>query len=99
MSDNKVSRRRALGSVGAIVAGTVAGSKMTSGQTPAAPRERAPWEPPLQARLAPREELVNLLEFEEEAKKKLAPATFALIAGGDRALFDRITLRPRINVP
>ena len=47
----------------------------------------------------PREELVNLLEFEEEAKKKLPPATFALIAGGDRALFDRITLRPRMNVP
>ena len=51
------------------------------------------------ARMAPREELVNLLEFEEEAKKKLPPATFALIAGGDRALFDRITLRPRMNIP
>ena len=99
MSDHKVSRRRALGSVGAIVAGTVAGSKIASGQTPAAPRERAPWDPPVQARIAPREELVNLLEFEEEAKKKLQPATFALVAGGDRALFDRITLRPRMNVP
>ena len=64
-----------------------------------AARERAPWEPPVQMRLAPREELVNILEFEEEAKKKLQPATFALIAGGDRALFDRITLRPRMNIP
>src|SRR5262245_28382391 len=99
MSDHKVSRRRALGSVGAIVAGSVAGSKIASGQTPAAQRERAPWDPPVQARVAPRDELVNLLEFEEEAKKKLPPATFALIAGGDRALFDRITLRPRMNVP
>jgi isopentenyl diphosphate isomerase/L-lactate dehydrogenase-like FMN-dependent dehydrogenase len=85
--------------VGAIVAGTVAGAKIANGQTPSAPRERAPWEPPLQVRLAPRDELVNLLEFEEEAKKKLPPATFGLIAGGDRALFDRITLRPRMNVP
>src|SRR5688500_7424263 len=96
---NKLSRRRALGSVGAIVAGTVAGANIASGQAPAAPRERAPWEPPVPVRLAPREELVNILEFEEEAKKKLTPATFALVAGGDRALFDRITLRPRMNIP
>ena len=99
MSDQKFSRRRALGSVGAIVAGTVAGAKLASGQTPAPQRERAPWEPPVEVRVVPREELVNLLEFEEEAKKKLQPATFALVAGGDRALFDRITLRPRMNIP
>jgi len=99
MSEHKVSRRQALGSVGAIVAGTVAGSTIASGQTPAAPRERKPWEPPVLMRVAPREELVNILEFEEEAKKKLQPATFALIAGGDRALLDRITLRPRMNIP
>ena len=99
MSDNKVSRRQALGSVGAIVAGTVAGSKIANGQAPAAPRERAPWEPPLPVRVTPMEEIVNILEFEDEAKKKLQPASFALIAGGDRALFDRITLRPRMNIP
>src|SRR4026209_674566 len=99
MSDNKLSRRQALGSVGAIVAGTVDGSPMRNGTTAAQQRERSPWEPPVQVRLAPPEELVNLLEFEEEAKKRLAPATFAVIAGGDRALFDRITLRPRQNVP
>jgi 4-hydroxymandelate oxidase len=81
------------------VAGTVAGSKTASGQSPAAPRGRAPWEPPLPVRVTPREELVNILEFEEEAKKKLQPAMFALVAGGDRALFDRITLRPRMNIP
>ncbi len=99
MSENKLSRRQALGSVGAIVAGTVAGSAI-GGEAPAAQqRERAPWEPPVPLRVTPREELVNLLEFEEEAKKKLPPATFALIAGGDRALFDRITLRPRMNIP
>lgn len=81
------------------MAGTVAGANIASGQAPAVPRERAPWEPPLLTRVAPREELVNLIEFEEEAKKNLQPATFALIAGGDRALFDRITLRPRMNIP
>jgi hypothetical protein len=49
--------------------------------------------------LAPRVELVNTLEYEEQAKRKLAPAVFAHIAGGERASFDRITLRPRQLVP
>lgn len=50
-------------------------------------------------RLAPREDLVNTLEYEEEAKKILSPAVYSLIAGGDRTLFDRITLRPRMLMP
>jgi 4-hydroxymandelate oxidase len=102
MSDKKLSRRQALESVGAIVAGTIAGSKLANGQTPST----APLPPkppraadPAPARVAPRDELVNVPEYEDEAKKKLAPATFALIAGGDRAMFDRITLRPRLLVP
>jgi 4-hydroxymandelate oxidase len=93
MSNNRLSRRQALGSVGAIVAGTVAGSKLASGQTATAPGQTP------SPHLAPREELVNTLEFEEEARLKLSPATYALIAGGDRAMFDRITLRPRMLVP
>jgi 4-hydroxymandelate oxidase len=97
MSEHKVSRRQALGSVGAIVAGTVAGSSLAQGQTPA-PQRPMPGTEPGAARLAPREDLVNTLEFEEEAKKKLPAATYALIAGGDRAMFDRITLRPRMLV-
>ena len=48
--------------------------------------------------VAPRAELVNTLEYEEQAKLKLAPAVYSLIAGGDRAAFDRITLRPRVLV-
>jgi 4-hydroxymandelate oxidase len=48
---------------------------------------------------APRVELVNTLEYEEQAKRRLAPAVFAHIAGGERASFDRITLRPRVLVP
>ncbi len=82
-----------LGTAGAVVAG----SKLAAGQSPS--RGRGPWDAAPVARLAPRDELVNLLEFEEEAKKKLSPAAFGLIAGGDRALFERITLRPRMNVP
>ena len=96
MSDKTFSRRQALGTVGAIVAGTVAGSKLASGQTPAALRTAADA---AAARVAPRDELVNVLEYEDEAKKKLTAATYALIAGGDRAMFDRITLRPRMLVP
>ena len=94
MTDNKLNRRQALESVGAIVAGTVAGSALAKGQAPAARPALDPSAP----RLAPMDELVNTLEFEEEAKKKLAPATYALIAGGDRAMMDRITLRPRMVV-
>jgi 4-hydroxymandelate oxidase len=50
-------------------------------------------------RLAPRDQLVNTLEFEEQAKRTLTAGVFASIAGGDRAPFDRITLRPRMLSP
>ena len=50
------------------------------------------------ASVAQRAELVNTLEYEEQARLKLAPAVYALIAGGDRSGFDRITLRPRMLV-
>jgi 4-hydroxymandelate oxidase len=50
-------------------------------------------------RPAPRQELVNVLEYEEQAKTILAAGVYALIAGGDRAAFDRITLRPRMLQP
>ena len=61
MSDKPLSRRQALGSVGAIVAGTIAGSKLASGQTaaPAAPRATADMP---KVRVAPRDELVLLLQ-------------------------------------
>jgi isopentenyl diphosphate isomerase/L-lactate dehydrogenase-like FMN-dependent dehydrogenase len=42
--------------------------------------------------------LVNAFEFESVARRKLDPVTFALIAGGDRRAFDRITFRPRMMV-
>jgi isopentenyl diphosphate isomerase/L-lactate dehydrogenase-like FMN-dependent dehydrogenase len=46
----------------------------------------------------PLEELVNTLEVEAIARHKLDEATFALIAGSNRAPFERITFRPRMMV-
>jgi len=57
---------------------------------------RVPLPPPA---LAPRGDLVNVLEFEPQARLVLGPAKAALIAGSDRTVTDRITLRPRMNIP
>jgi hypothetical protein len=54
---------------------------------------------PAAMRLVPRTDLVNVLEFEEQAKRALEPAAFARIAGGDRSAFDRLTLQPRVMIP
>jgi len=50
-------------------------------------------------RLAPREQLVNVLEYEAQARLKLGADTAAELGDGDRSEFDRITLRPRMLVP
>src|SRR5436190_22666461 len=49
-------------------------------------------------RIPPVGELLNAAEFEAIAQRKLDPATFAEIAGGDRSAFERITFRPRMMV-
>jgi 4-hydroxymandelate oxidase len=54
---------------------------------------------PAPERLVPREDLVNTLEFEEQAARRLPPERRALLAGSPRESLDRITLRPRICVP
>lgn len=97
MREHNLTRRQALGAAEAVVAGSVAGSNLAQGQMAPAPGVR-PTEPG-PVRLAPRAELVNTTEYEEQAKLKLAPALYSLVAGGDRAAFDRITLRPRLLVP
>jgi isopentenyl diphosphate isomerase/L-lactate dehydrogenase-like FMN-dependent dehydrogenase len=51
------------------------------------------------ARLVPRTDLVNVLQFEAQAQRALTPAVFARMAGGDRAPFDRVTIQPRVMVP
>jgi len=52
-----------------------------------------------QSKLPRREELVNVLEFEESAQLALDAAVYSTIAGGQRAGFDRVTFQPRLLVP
>lgn len=47
---------------------------------------------------APLTELVNVLEFADEAARVLGAAPFRTLAGSDRAAFDRITFRPRMMI-
>ena len=49
--------------------------------------------------LVPRSDLVNVLEYETQARLVLGPAKVAPILGSDRTVTDRITLRPRMNIP
>ncbi len=55
-----------------------------------------PTPPPV---LVPRTDLVNVLEYESQARLVLGPAKVAPILGSDRTITDRITLRPRMNIP
>jgi len=48
-------------------------------------------------RIAPYNELVNTFEFEEMARRSLAPAVFSEIAGSDARAFDKITFRYRMR--
>jgi len=50
-------------------------------------------------RLPRRQDLVNVLEYEDVAKQVLDAAVYTAIAGGSRAAFDRMTFRPRYLVP
>jgi 4-hydroxymandelate oxidase len=88
MATHNLTRRRALGVAGAVLVGSKAAPAPTAGVQPGAERTG----------LVPRVELVNTLEYEEQAKLTLTPAVYSLIAGGDRSGFDRITLRPRVLV-
>lgn len=86
------SRRQALGVV------TVAGTAGMTLPALAAPEAvlHIPTPPP---RPVPRGDLVNVLEYEEQARLALGPARIAPILGSDRSVTDRITLRPRMNIP
>jgi len=84
MSERAVTRRQTLGRLGSIVTDTVAGAQPRAGDG---------------VRLAPRDQLVNVLEYEEQAKRVLGGSAYSAIAGGDRSAFERITLRPRMMVP
>ena len=57
---------------------------------------RAPVPPPV---LVPRGDLVDVLEYEPQSRLVLGAARVAPILGSDRTVTDRITLRPRMNIP
>jgi len=96
------SRRQAAGAIGTVMGTAVAAGMVTlpaSGapaQTSAAAPLRMPDPPPV---LVPRTDLVNVLEYETQARLVLGPAKVAPILGSDRTVTDRITLRPRMNIP
>ncbi len=87
------SRRQVIGVMATTVsAGMAAATTPAHGATPL----REPIPPPV---LAPRADLVDVLEYEPQARLVLGPAEVAPILGSDRTITDRITLRPRMNVP
>lgn len=88
MSKAPFNRRQALARFGSLLAAS-----------PLLNAQRAPQligEPP--GRIAPRQELINVLEFEPMAERKLNSLTYAALAGGDRQAFGRMTLRQRLMV-
>jgi len=88
MKKTILTRRKALAGFGSLVAA----SPLVADHPP-----KLIGEPP--GRIAPREDLVNVLEFENMAQRKLAPDVYTAIAGGDRSFFERITFRPRMMAP
>jgi isopentenyl diphosphate isomerase/L-lactate dehydrogenase-like FMN-dependent dehydrogenase len=94
MSQSPVTRRQVLVAASALTAATITGAGLAEGQNGAAPTP-----PTLKPRLTPRADLVNVLEYEAEAARVLPAVHRTSLTGSDRALFDRITLRPRMNIP
>jgi 4-hydroxymandelate oxidase len=98
----RTSRRQAVGVMGTSVAAGIMGATMpalgASAQSPASAETglRMPTPPPV---LVPRGDLVNVLEYEVQARLVLGAAKVAPILGSDRTVTDRITLRPRMNIP
>ena len=94
------SRRQAVGVMGTTVAAGLVSTALPASaapaQTAAATPLRMPDPPPV---LVPRTDLVNILEYETQARLVLGPAKAAPILGSDRTVTDRITLRPRMNIP
>jgi 4-hydroxymandelate oxidase len=94
------SRRQAIGVMGATVSAGMVGAAPPALGAPAKPAAampfREPTPPPVQV---PRTDLVDVLEYEPQARLVLGPAKVAPILGSDRTVTDRITLRPRMNIP
>jgi 4-hydroxymandelate oxidase len=85
--------------MGATSVGAAGAALSVSGaaaQSQAAGPLRTPMPPPA---LAPQADLVNVLEYEAQARLVLGAAKLASIAGSDRTVTDRITLRPNMMIP
>ena len=91
-STGGTSRRRALGVMGATA--TAGMAAMPALGAPTVYHEPVP--PPVQV---PRGDLVNVFEYEDQARLVLGAAKLAPVSGSDRSVTDRITLRPRMNIP
>lgn len=83
---SEVTRRRALAAYGSLfaISPSLKGQPKLAGEVP--------------GRIAPLGELVNTLEFEAMAQRKLDAEIFAGIAGSDRRIFDRMTFMPNMMV-
>jgi 4-hydroxymandelate oxidase len=92
------SRRRAFGVMAATVSAGVVGAAMPAlgAPAPAAAIYIEPTPPPV---LVPQGDLVDVLEYEPQARLVLGAAKLAPVAGSDRTVTDRITLRPRMDIP
>lgn len=90
MKINLITRRKTLAGMGSLAA-----AASLPAQQPT-PLPKLIGERP--GRITPLGDLVNVQEFEPMAERKLASATYASVAGGDRTFFERITLRPRMMV-
>jgi 4-hydroxymandelate oxidase len=87
------SRRQAIGVMGASVSAGVVGAAMPALGAPTPLREPAPL--PVQV---PQAGLVDVLEYETQARLALGTKVTPIL-GSDRTVTDRITLRPRMNIP
>lgn len=88
------SRRKVIGAAG------IAGASLLAAHEPAQAIVGVPLrEPLLPPAPAPRSELVNVFEYEDQARLAVGAAKMAPAAGSDRTVTDRITLRPRMNIP
>src|SRR4051812_16495445 len=92
-SGEKHTRRQAVTVMGTAAAG-IAGATLPAAAAPEVLQIPVP-----SPKQVPRGDLVNVLEYEEQARLVLGPAKIAPIQGSDRTVTDRITLRPRMNIP
>ena len=95
-SAGMTSRRQTLGVIGATVSACMATMPALGAPAAAATPFREPKPPPV---LVPQGDLVDVLEYEAQARLVLGPAKIAPVLGSDRTITDRITLRPRMNIP